>query len=54
MINRNEGRNSFDYSPVEGLNEFIVLENFIPVADVGNQEKLKGGENKIEPNQPTE
>lgn len=54
MINRNEGRNTFDYSPVEGLNEFIVLENFIPVSEVGNQEKIKGGEKKIEPNQPTE
>lgn len=53
MINRNEGRNQFDYSPVEGLNEFIVLENFIPVADVGNQEKIKGGDKQIEPNQPT-
>jgi HK97 family phage portal protein len=48
MINRNEGRNAFDYSPVEGLNEYVVLENFIPVAEVGNQKKLKGGENKIE------
>ena len=44
MINRNEGRNAFDYSPVEGLNEYVVLENYIPVADVGNQKKLKGGE----------
>ena len=44
LINRNEGRNAFDYSPVDGLNEYIVLENFIPVADVGNQNKLKGGE----------
>jgi HK97 family phage portal protein len=48
LMNRNEGRNAFDMSPVEGLNEFIVLENFIPVADVGNQKKLKGGEEKVE------
>jgi HK97 family phage portal protein len=54
LINRNEGRNAFDYSPVEGLNEYIVLENYIPVADVGNQKKLEGGENKIEPNKGTE
>jgi HK97 family phage portal protein len=40
MMNRNEGRNMFDLSPVEGLNEFIVLENFIPVEDVGKQKKL--------------
>jgi HK97 family phage portal protein len=44
MMNRNEGRNQFDLSPIEGLNEFIVLENYIPVAEVGNQNKLKGGE----------
>ena len=44
MINRNEGRNAFDYSPVDGLNEYVVLENYIPVADVGNQKKLKGGD----------
>lgn len=46
LINRNEGRNAFDYSPIDGLNEYIVLENYIPVADVGNQKKLKGGENQ--------
>jgi HK97 family phage portal protein len=48
LINRNEGRNAFDYSPVDGLNEYIVLENFIPVADVGKQKKLKGGDGKSE------
>jgi len=48
LINRNEGRNSFDYSPVDGLNEYIVLENFIPVADVGKQNKLKGGDGNSE------
>ena len=50
MLNRNEGRNAFDYSPVDGLNEYVVLENYIPVEDVGKQKKLdnnslKGGEN---------
>lgn len=44
MMNRNEGRNNFDLSPIEGLNEFVVLENFIPVSEVGNQKKLEGGE----------
>jgi len=48
MLNRNEGRNAFDYSPVDGLNDYVVLENYIPVADVGNQKKLKGGDNKNE------
>jgi HK97 family phage portal protein len=54
LINRNEGRNAFDYSPVDGLNEYIVLENFIPVADVGNQKKLKGGDEQIEQNKTNE
>lgn len=54
LINRNEGRNAFDYSPVDGLNEYVVLENFIPVADVGNQKKLKGGEKEIEPSNANE
>jgi HK97 family phage portal protein len=44
LINRNEGRNAFDYSPVDGLNEYAVLENYIPVGDIGKQEKLKGGD----------
>lgn len=46
MLNRNEGRNEFDYSPVdnEGMSEYIVLENYIPVAKVGEQNKLKGGD----------
>jgi HK97 family phage portal protein len=52
MINRNEGRNAFDYSPVDGLNEYVVLENYIPVAEVGNQKKLKGGDESS--GQPTE
>jgi HK97 family phage portal protein len=43
MLNRNEGRNAFDYSPVDGLNDYVVLENYIPVADVGNQKKLDNG-----------
>ena len=45
MLNRNEGRTEFDYSPVDdaGMNEFVVLENYIPVAQVGDQKKLKQG-----------
>lgn len=45
LMNRNEGRNMFDYSPVDadGMDEFIVLENYIPVSRVEDQKKLKGG-----------
>ena len=48
MLNRNEGRCAFDYAPVddEGMNEYIVLENYIPVSKVGEQKKLKGGDDK--------
>lgn len=49
MLNRNEGRTEFDYSPVdvEGMNDYNVLENYIPVGDLGKQKKLNqnGGEN---------
>lgn len=46
MLNRNEGRNEFDYSPVDkpGMNDYVVLENYIPVEKVGEQKKLKDGE----------
>lgn len=42
MMNRNEGRTEFDYAPVdkEGMNDFIVLENYVPVGRVGDQKKL--------------
>lgn len=42
MISRNEGRCEFDYAPVdnEGMNGYNVLENYIPVSEVGNQKKL--------------
>lgn len=44
MLSRNEGRNEFDYSPAEaeGMDDYIVLENYIPVEKVGEQKKLKG------------
>lgn len=48
LMNRNEGRGEFDYSPVDdaGMNEYIVLENYVPVAKVGDQKKLvQGGDN---------
>lgn len=46
MMNRNEGRMEFDLSPVDlpGMNDYIVLENYIPVDKVGDQKKLKEGE----------
>ena len=48
MMCRNEGRQEFDLAPVDrdGMNDFIVLENYIPVDRVGDQEKLKDKEVK--------
>lgn len=42
MLNKNEGRTEFDYNPVDapGMNEYTVLENFIPVDALGLQKKL--------------
>lgn len=50
MFSRNEGRCEFDYSPVDngGMNEYNVLENYIPVDKLGEQKKLKGGDNDDE------
>lgn len=48
IINRNEGRNEFGKSPVDlpGMNDYVALENYIPVAMLGEQKKLnKEGEN---------
>lgn len=52
MLNRNEGRVEMGYTPVDknGMNDYIVLENYVPVDRVGDQKKLnntvvKGGEN---------
>lgn len=45
MLNRNEGRAEFDYSPVdaEGMNDYAVLENYIKVGDIDKQKKLIKG-----------
>lgn len=41
----NEARNLIGFSPMEGLNKLVILENFIPVDKIGNQSKLEGGGN---------
>lgn len=50
MLSRNEGRNEFDYSPVdaEGMDDYIVLENYIPVSKVADQKKISGGDNNAQ------
>lgn len=48
MLNRNEGRSEFDYSPVDNpaMNDYNVLENYIPVDRLGDQKKLNNGDDK--------
>ena len=52
MLNRNEGRCEFDYSPVdvEGMNDYTVLENYLQIKDLTKQKKLnkEGGEDSGE------
>lgn len=41
----NDVLNSIGDSPKEGLDDLIILENFIPQSMIGEQSKLKGGDN---------
>lgn len=43
IVTGNEVREKMGMQPIEGLDELIVLENYIPVEDIGNQSKLNGG-----------
>lgn len=42
-ITGNEARSFLGFDPIPELDELIALENYIPVSELGNQNKLNGG-----------
>lgn len=44
ILNRNEIRDRLGYEQIEGLNDFTMLENYLPVDQIDKQKKVSGNE----------